>query len=306
MTEDKSFSQREAQWMKIGAITEECTDAETAARLGGLDFTVSLRDVKFQSRNDWLSSASRKMVVADDTEEPFEIVSSDYKIIQYADAFTFLNDINPKFTAAGTLSKRRQGFMVVQLPEALKVPEWDALNAEDPHDLYVIIRTSHDRTRATEVMVMSLRGRCMNQLPLQSFNKFAKQRWSVRHMGDVDARLAAAKRIITGVPAYAEEFAKTAQRLIDKKVTIDLGTEMIHKVVRESPKHDEIVQDIVHLWQTDKTVGYTDRAWGLLNAVSSYYEHERKGAKPESRFTGALAGSVYNAINKTLVHALRA
>ena len=56
--------------------------------------------------------------------------------------------------------------MVVKVPMAINV-----LSGDDPHDLYGVLRTSHDLSRATEVMVMPLRGRCMNQLTLHSFSR---------------------------------------------------------------------------------------------------------------------------------------
>lgn len=289
---------RTAPWMKLGTLVEEAMTAEEAAKAGGLDFTVSLRDIQ-RKMNDgtWEISKHRKMVTADDTDEEFDVVSADYGLLQYSEAFDFLSQINPKFIAAGTLKGRRQGFMVVQLPD---LPELDMLSLEnDPHDLFVVVRTSHDRTRAIECAVMPLRRRCMNELGVRGFAKGAEQRWSVHHVGNVAEKLHSAEEMVQRANVYAADFVNTANRLNGVVIDNDDARKILGRVIRETTKQTEVINKIIDMWNTRESVGYVGSGWGLFNAVSEYFEWDRKGGTAQSQFLNVLEGQTRKAMDQT-------
>ena len=313
-TVDTSFTSRELPWIKLGRLSDTGLSVQDAIKEGGLDFTVSLRDVKYEVKvNDkttdepqWERADKRAALVSDDSDELFEVVSAKkYKIIQYAEAMDFIGTVNPTVVAAGTMRNRKQGFMVVQLPGLSSV---QALQDVDPHDMFCVLRTSHDRTRALEIALMPLRGKCMNMLPLASMTQGAKQRWAISHQGNPQAKIAEAQFAIKRTEAYAIGYADTVQRLIATPMDVEAGEKILRTVIRKSPRSEDTVHAVTALWQNDQTVGFTDSAWGLVNAVSSYYQWERKaaGTTATSQFTGALSGGTYSAINRTLVRALRA
>lgn len=313
-TVDTSFTARELPWIKLGKLSDAGLSVQDAIKEGGLDFTVSLRDVKYEVKVDdkttdepqFERADKRAALASDDTDELFEVVSAkNYKIIQYAEAMDFIGTINPTVVAAGTMRNRKQGFMVVQLPGLSNV---EALQAVDPHDMFCVLRTSHDRTRALEIALMPIRGLCMNMLPLASMTQGAKQRWAIPHQGNPQAKIAEAQSAIKRTEAYAVAYADTAQRLISTPLDVEAGEKILRQVIRKSPRQEDAVQAITSLWQNDPTVGFTDSAWGLVNGVSSYYQWERRaaGTTATSQFTGALSGETSKMINRTLVRALRA
>lgn len=296
------FSARQTPWAKLGTLTEEPVDVQDAIRLAGMDFTVSLRPIQRQLKDGtWVESKHRAMVTADDTDEEFDVVSRDYGLLQYSEAFDFLSQINPKIAAAGTLKGRRQGFMVVQLPD---LPKLDAIGFEDDHELYTVVRTSHDRTRAVECMVMPLRMRCMNQLGVRSFSQGVKNRWSVHHIGNVAEKLASAEQMVNNVTAYAADFIHTANRLYATVIDTTDGRKILERVVRETKaensRREETINKILDMWATRETVGFAGTGWGLLNAVSEYYEWERASGNrtAQSQFLGALEGTSRKAIDQ--------
>ena len=102
------FTDRMVPWMKLGKVVDNPLTANEAAHQGGLDFTVSARNVYFTCDTlpedkdmdgnimpaadniapDCLRRMSnRKIIVRDDTLEPLSIVSADYPILQYPEAF---------------------------------------------------------------------------------------------------------------------------------------------------------------------------------------------------------------------------
>lgn len=308
-------SSRTAPWMKVGTVLDGDMTAAEAASLGRLDFTVSLRDIQYRANpslnegenNVWLpaakdSKACRKMVVADDTDEWMEAVSGDYPIIQYGDAFDFLDVLNPTYVAAGTLYKRRQGFMVATIPgfEHLALAD-----GKDPHDIFLLVRTSHDRTRAMEVAVLPLRGKCMNQLNLASLTKGASQRWTIPHYGDVAAKLADIKGNLVNLQAYARELEDISSRLAKVQLDYDQSEAILKRVLGDKPRTGEKIEIIIGNLKDDERNGYAGTGWGLVNAVSEHYDWQRILGTPESRFLGALQGQTYRAINQTAAMVLR-
>lgn len=302
---DTMVTTRIAPWMKIGTVLEQdVMTADEAVKLGGMDFTVSMQPcIQRLLSGEYVEVENRKIVVRDDTEEPFDIVSGDYHILQYGEAFDFLDEIDPRFIASGTLKGGKQGFVVVQAPETKSI---SLLGGDDPHELFVVVRTSHDRSRAVEAMVMPLRERCMNQLGLQSFTAGVVNRWSIPHTSTMKDKLAVAQDAILKLDLYVDALKSTAERLADTSLTVETGERLIRRVLPDRPKTDEVVTRILDLWQTADTVGYAGTGWGLVNAVSDYFDHGRTGGTQESRFVGALQGVTYQMINKTAALALAA
>lgn len=323
------FTDRKVPWMKLGEITDGALTAKEAAEKSGLNFTVSLHDVYFTCEKtivDMTNDAdgtdigtkvvdniapdclrkmtNRKIVVRDDTLEPLSIVSAGYPVLQYCDAFDFMDTVNTQYVAAGSLKGGRQGFMVVRAPDEMQI---NVLDGGDPHDMFMVLRTSHDLTRAVEVTAMPLRGKCMNQLTLSSFAANIKHRWSIKHTSTMTAKLAEAQSSIQHLSAYTQRFNELAQRLAAIKVNDEKAKFILIKHVLQpnAAKKEETADTIIEKWHSAPTVGWAGTGWGLVNAVSEHYEWGRSGGSPESRFLAALEGQTHKAINKTALLLLR-
>lgn len=295
-------SQREVPWMKLGRLVDEPLTAGEAAKLGGIDFEVSLRPLFYANPigqtqpnqgGKLTAIGNRRAVVNDQTGVPLGIVSQDYPILQYREAFDFMDTVGSHYVAAGALYGGRQAFMVVRAPEQLKV-----LGNQDPHDLYMVLRTSHDGTRAVEVSVMPLRHRCMNQLTLRSFAAGVPHRWAVRHTSTMAEKLAEARTSLAKVGTYAQAFENTAKRLVGMKLNEAVARTVLEEVLPDRPRRGEKIETIITSWHQSEAVGFDFTGWGLLNAVSEHFEWQRDGGSPQSRFIGALQGQTYNALNR--------
>jgi len=319
------FTDRKVPWMKLGEITDGAVTAQQAAEKGGLNFTVSLHDVYFSCdaiftgalNEDGTPNAqtdtspeclrkmtNRKIVVRDDTLEPLAVVSAGYPVLQYHEAFNFMDTVNTQYVAAGSLKGGKQGFMVVRAPDDMQI---NVLDGGDPHDMYMVLRTSHDLTRAVEVTAMPLRGKCMNQLTLSSFAINVKHRWSIKHTSTMQAKLAEAQSSIKQIGAYAQRFNELAQRLSQVKVNDEKAKYILlsHVLPKGASKREDVATTIIEKWHNAPTVGWSGTGWGLVNAVSEYYDWGRSGGSPESRFLAALEGQTHKAINKTALMLLR-
>jgi phage/plasmid-like protein (TIGR03299 family) len=296
-------AERQSPWARVNRLVDESGERLELNTTGdvleatGLDFTVSKRPMRRRALDGtWLES-KRVSVVRDDTEEEVDVVSQDYGVFQFTEAFEFLNHIpGREFVAAGPLKDSRQAFMVVRLPD---LAGFD-IAGSDRHELNVVIRTSHDRSRAVEVFTMPLRVTCVNQLPLRPLGQGITNRWSVNHIGDVSGKMHDAETLVERVRDYVADFRETAERL----VTIELGTEQaattLRRVLREAPKKEETIETIMSLWANADTVGFHGTGWGLVNAVSDYYEHGRRGGTDQSRLLGALEGQTRSILDRTV------
>lgn len=305
-TATQTFTSRDVPWMKLGAVIDDPdVDSQQAAKLGGLDFEVVLGRALFQDDGDadqvgTYNVPSRRAVFRKDDKTFFSYVSNDYVPVQYAEAFAFMDTVNPRYVAAGTFSGGRQAFMVVQFPDHLTLdPEPGGVS--DPHGLYAVLRTSHDLSKAIEIAVLPLRNRCMNQLRLRSLTRGVQDRWSIRHVGDPKKRLANAVDAMTRTTRYGEVFSGMVRQLHSVAVDRTVIRQVLQRVLPDRPKRQEQVDAIVGAFESNPAVGFPGTAWGAVNAVSEYFEHGRSSGTrtAQARFTGGLDGTTRKYVDRT-------
>lgn len=336
---DQSFSTRQVPWAKIGTVIDDpSVTAHEAARLGGIDFDVELRPSGFwtahapalddgtddeepQQLHDvqntplylasdgtvttdsgyWTHVPSRHAVVRKDDPRWFSFVSSEYRPVQFSEAFEFMDAISPRYVAAGALSDGRQGFVVVQLTEQ---PELDVRVGDepDPHDMYVVLRTSHDLSKGVSVALMPLRNRCMNMFTLPTFNREVPQSWSIPHVGDPRAKLKQAQTVLSRASQYGDIFQRMVTQFSSVRITVDDLREIARRVLPDRLKTREAqVSAIVDRFENAQTVGYVGTGWGAINAVSDYQQWGRSTAArtSQSEFTSPLDGDTAKYVNRT-------
>jgi hypothetical protein len=99
---------------------------------------------------------------------------------------------------------------------------------------------------------------------------------------------------------YAKNYEQNATRLANITVNDENARDILKRVLPDRPKRDEVIVKIISGWHSrPDTVGFVESGWGLVNAVSEYFEWDRTGGSPESRFLAALQGQTHAAINKT-------
>lgn len=301
--ERKLFTSRQAPWMKLGTVIDSDVDAAEAARLGGLDFEVALHPAGF-TRNggkNYKRVPDRFAIVREDTGEFFNFASSDYGVVQYSDAFTFLDEINPRYVAAGALRGGRVGFVVVQHPDVTDLAGLDLAGVKDPHEMFVVVRTSQDMSFAVEISLMTLRGRCMNELTLPSFSKRAPHRWSLRHSRSVLDRMHQAQTVLTNANAYVDEFTKIARRLSDIDLDFEQAKAALEIVLPDRPRREKTIEEILDVYQNSGNNGFQGTGWGLVQGVSEYFEWMRPGRQQTdaTQFSNALDGQTHKQVART-------
>lgn len=152
---------------------------------------------------------------------------------------------------------------------------------------------------------MMLRGKCMNQLTLQTFSKDAKYRWSIKHTSTQAAKLKEAQDSLANIGLYVKRYDQLVKRLADAPIT-EAKADKLLRIVIPQPKgktertvdqHEQRIAKMLELFVVSPQVGYAGTGWGVVNAVSEYFEWHRSGGTPESKFLNALEGQTHKKLN---------
>lgn len=297
-----TFTTRDLPWMKLGPRIDAAVPMEKATKLGGLNFDVELKPLVYRNGDQLVEIPSRRAVIRTDPETFFAVASDDYQPVQFSEAFSFLDEINPLVSSAGALSGGKKGFMVVQVPGLEKL-DLEVDGEQDPHDMYVIVQTSHDLSKAIEIAVMPLRLKCMNMLGLPSLTRDATQRWSIKHVGDVKKKMHEAQRMVVRTTAYVDVFAKTARQVASVRMDDEKINVVLKMVLPDKPRRDEQITAIRHAFHTSEFVSNNggQNGWDLVNAVSEYFQWGRNSSTrtPQSMFTSGINGDTFRALSRT-------
>ena len=147
----------------IGTHCEyEVSTAHDLMKQARLDWGVTLEDIYIQS-DDGVQVPDRYATVKwlEGEAYPLAVVGSRYKIMQNSEIFSCLDDIvsnsDARYGAAGELKGGNVVWATIELPANIKV-------GDDPHNAYVIARTSHDGSTPFQMTPVINRLNCTNQI----------------------------------------------------------------------------------------------------------------------------------------------
>jgi phage/plasmid-like protein (TIGR03299 family) len=295
-------SLRRPPWMSLGAEIDRVVTAEEAVKLGGLDFEVDLYPAGYTTSGgkNWKRTPGRVAIVRRDTGTFFQFASEEYTQVQYREAFSFLDAINPHFMAAGPLREGRQGFVVVRFDDISQL-DLRLGGQHDPFEFFVVLRTSQDLSRGVEISLVALRGPCTNLLTLPSMVRDARQSWSIRHSPSVHQRMHEAQVVLQRSHRYVEEFGRIARELAEVKVDADKAHRTLELVLPDRPRRPQQIEAVLDTYNTSEVNGFQGTGWGLTQAVSEHFEWKRGGRRQTdaSRFNNALDGSIHKYVGRT-------
>jgi phage/plasmid-like protein (TIGR03299 family) len=277
-------------------VIDRAVTAAEAAELAGMNFDIQLVPSGGVSPITGKHKDNGRFEVWNmETDESLATVGSHYNVLPFGEAFDFMDTINPIYVAAGIRRGGKEGYMVVQAPEHLRV---DLLAGEDPIDLYVVLRTSHDGSKKVEASVLGLQGRCTNMLSLNGFSRHAKRRWGITHTANMREKLAEAQLSLRNLDDYVEDLEVTAQRLAAIDIELEEARRILEWALPNRPRRDDNIDVILNLFQSSPTNGFPRTGWGLLHGLTEWMDWHRDSRVPDARFIGGLAGHGHKTVNK--------
>lgn len=296
---ESMFSAREVPWhfnwtKGSTQITSDVQTAEQAIVAAGLDWEVELRDVYTDSANGPMLIPDVHAVTRDKDEKVLGIVRSRYSPFQNREAFGFTDHMvdsgDAKYETAGSLKGGRVVFLTMKVPNDILV------GGEDRHEQYILLRTSHDGTKAISVYIVMIRVVCMNTLTLAVNG--AQYKWSMPHVGDLQGKVQEARETLQMTFKYSEEFADLGEKLIHTKMSDDKFHRVLTTIIPQRPRTEQTIENIVEMYKTSKYNGFQGTAWGGLNAITEYYEHGRAGLEDEASLINTTDGFIHKYRNQ--------
>lgn len=288
--------ERGLPWHGLGNGVEGARTAKQAIVDAGLDWEVELRKLyTTNAKGNKIIVPGTFAVVRDMDDAILGTVKSRYTPFQNREAFAFADNLvdsdEAKYDTAGSLRGGRVVFLSMEVPDHVLV------GGEDAHNMYILLRTSHDGTKAISVYVVIIRVVCMNTLTLAT--NAAKYSWSMPHVSTLQGKLQEARETLELSFNYADEFSKLAEQLMRTKVTDDKAVDILTEVLPVRPKTDEKIDAIMECLRTSDKNGYHGTGWGLVNALTEYHEHWRDGIQQEATFFNTIDGEIRKWRNKT-------
>lgn len=295
------FSAREVPWHGLGNVTDDVLTAKEAIVAAGLDWEVALHSLYAQIGKTKVKIPDRFAVVRQTDEKVFGTVSKRYVPFQNAEAFEFADNLvdsgEAKYETAGSLRGGKVVFLTMKVPTQMMVA------GEDAHDLYIMLRTSHDGSKAIGVYITPIRVVCMNTLTWGI--GAARNKWSFPHVSTAAGKLQEARDTLQLTHKFTESFMAQGEQLINTSVTDEDLRHLLETVLPQRPKTEEVILSIEQLYHESPTNPYTGTAWGAINAITEYFDHGRETRSQEAVLTNILDGEVA-AIRQRAVGALLA
>lgn len=299
---DEMFSASgKAPWHQLGTIVQDAPNSAAAIKLAGLGWSVDQMELQaITEAEEPLKVPGFRANVRSDTKMVLGVVTPTYTPCQNVDAFSFVDKLIKEeevfFETAGSLKGGRVVWLLARLPGAFTVGK------EDRNFPYLLFMNSHDGSTAIRIMPTTVRVVCWNTLNLALGSD--SQRFCIRHVGDVQAKVDRARHAIGLAHKQFETFEEQVVQLVDVKLVMPQVTGFVEQLI---PMADNVTvraansitrrrDRIAQIWETDphcRLEGIEDSAWALVNAYTQFIDHERNcvGETEDEKLSSRIAGN---------------
>lgn len=264
---------RLAPWDGVGMNVHGAFSSKEVMQRAGLDWSVS-------SRKLYLSDGSPvpgvKANVRSTDNKVLGIVGPDYKIVQNAEAFSFMDQVlgeGVTYETAGALKGGRRVWVLAHIPGEYKF-------VEDKADPYILFSTTHNGSGAIKVCLTPIRVVCMNTLNLAI--KTATRSWSIVHKGLMDQKIANAKNTLIASKEYMDALCDEMVNLNEIKLTDTQVYDYVKKLIPMPLDPSEVTRrnvsskrtELMDRYELAPDLAHVDRsAYRFVNAVSDFATH---------------------------------
>lgn len=282
-------------WHGLGSVVQGARTSKEAIRLAHLDWDVEALPLFTQAptmtpdgvvyqdgAHGTVKLDSHVALVRTDTGAVLGVSGSDYGIVLNREAFGALDrlaqDGQVFYESAMAL---RGGRLVVLLA---RLPGVDQVTAKDAVHRYVMLVTSHDGTRALQIIPTAVRVVCANTWRA-AIGRGGDVALSFRHTSGIKQNVAAG---ISAVRAANEMFDRDfamAKRLVERQLRAEEWLSILDTLIPVPDKQaaprawqnaTTARSDLDLLYRTEPTCnldGIGGTAWAAFNAVTHYVDH---------------------------------
>ena len=187
-------------WHGLGTQLESEVTAKQAIEAAHMNYRVQEQRLFRQNPDTGILTEylDRYAIVRTDTDVPFDIVSGQYEIVQNEDHFTLFDEIigqgQAVYHTAGALRGGRIIWILIKLPESIEIVPGD------PIEQYILMSSSHDRSKSLEIAITPIRVVCANTLRVGMSQ--ARNIVQIRHTQSIHTRAVEARQALGLNDAY--------------------------------------------------------------------------------------------------------
>jgi phage/plasmid-like protein (TIGR03299 family) len=262
-------------WHGLGRTIAEALNSKDALGMAELNWTVRFEQLFCMGE----ALPNRFATVRSSDNSILGFVSNEYRIVQNEEAFAFTdaliaNDsgIEVRYETAGALQSGKRVWMLAHLPKQVVLHE--------DYVPYLVFTNSHDGSSAVQAAMTPIRVVCMNTLTaaLQE----APRVWSCRHTGNIDEKIAEARKTLLMAQQYMEEFPGFAETMAERNVYAEELGKFVEALFPVDPRQGKVHADNVgfmraslmkiYLFAPD-LAPHRGTAYGVYNAVADMVSH---------------------------------
>lgn len=282
----------ETPWHGLGQELQEGADMETWRKAAGMDWTIEKAPVQFVAPDSYNVFEGQNVLYRSDTKAPMSVVSNRYKPVQPAEVLDFFKDLVEesgfKLHTAGTLFGGKRLWALAETGKFGEVTKGDGVGG------FLLLSTSCDKSLATTARFTSVRVVCNNTLSMATADK--RDCVSFNHSRAFDHNLMKAK-LGLAVESFGA-FMEMAKFLRKQRLGGSNAVEFVRKLVLTPEQYADNEYNynkhrgftkIMDLFEGEakgaELVG--DSKWGMLNAVTEYFDHHLPARTDDARLNNA-------------------
>ncbi len=292
----------ERPWHGLGNELTPQQPIEVWAEQSGMSFQILETPVRFMAESagplgSIKTFADQKVLYRSDTQDALSVVSNRYQVVQPSEVLEFYRDLTQvagyELETAGVLKGGRKFWALA------KTGQSSALKGNDVVQGYLLLATSCDGTLATTATPTTVRVVCNNTLTIAVNG--AVSAIKVPHNTKFDAQ--AVKQQLGIAVSHWDSFLYRMRTLAERKVKSHEAMAYFLRVLCEVDPNSSYLTNLTNERALAKVQSLYDgqgrgseleaakgTAWGLLNAVTEYVDHERRARSPEYRLDSAWFG----------------
>lgn len=289
-------------WHGLGSRLSPKQPIEIWQREAGMDWKIQDSPVHFKSDSIGALGSihtfpDQKVLYRSDTKAPLSVVSQRYQVVQPREVLEFYRDLTEvsgyELETAGVLKGGRKFWALARTGQGTTLKGNDQVNG------YLLLATSCDGTLATTATPTTVRVVCNNTLTI-ALDGSAKA-IKVLHSTRFDPQ--AVKKQLGVAVSQWDNFMHRMQMLSERKVQWHEAMGFFMNVLCDTNPNtplpavlpnERALRKVQCLYEGQGRGSTLESAqgtaWGLLNAVTEYVDHERRARSIEYRMDSAWFG----------------
>lgn len=293
----------ETPWHGLGNQLAPKQPIEVWAKQAGMDWSIEEAEVRYVSGNAGTNLGSihafpeQKVLYRSDTKAPLSVVSRRFNVVQPLQVLDFYRDLvefsGYELETAGVLKDGKKLWALAKTGQTATLKGRDRVNG------YLLLATACDGSLATTAQFTSVRVVCNNTLAIALGDSTGAVK--VPHRSQFDAQ--AVKRQLGIAVSSWDGFMVRMKALSECKVN-DTTAEAFFRRVLTYPAtgantpvaatNDSAVKAVQELFagrgKGADMASAAGTAWGLLNSVTEFVDHQRRARSDDNRRDSAWFG----------------